>query len=178
MKYKTKYKKREYLFVDGYNIINCWSDLQRVSEGSLEQSRNDLIDTMAEYRCYKGTEVVIVFDAHMVKGSSQKNEYIKGIEVVYTKESQTADQYIEKQVDEIGKVKKVTVATSDWVEQQVVLGRGATRVSARELKIEIGELKRGIDRKRKKDSQVNNMIMGRLDEDTLDKLINWGKTGK
>lgn len=178
MKYKTKYKKREYLFVDGYNIINCWGDLQKVSEVSLEQSRNELIDTMAEYRCYTGIEVIVVFDAHMVKGSSQKNEQIKNIEVVYTKENQTADQYIEKEVNEIGKVKKVKVATSDWVEQQVILGRGATRISARELKIEIRELKQGIDRKSKKQSQVNNLIMGRLDDDTLEKLTNWAKTGK
>ena len=151
------------MFVDGYNIINCWGDLQKVSEMSLEQSRNELIDTMAEYRCYTDVEVIVVFDAHMVKGSSQKNEQIKGIEVVYTKENQTADQYIEKEVSEIGKVKKVKVAT---------------RISARELKIEIGELKQGIDRKSKKVSQVNNLIIGRLDEDTLKKLTNWNKTGK
>ena len=173
MKYKTKYKKKEYLFVDGYNIINDWSELKEISLVSLEESRNELIGIMAEYRCYAGTEVIVVFDAHLVKSSVQKNEVIKGVEVVYTKENQTADQYIEKEVDKIGKLKKVKVATSDWVEQQVILGRGATRVSARELKIEIGELKRGIERKSKKQSQVNDLMIGRLDKDTLDKLSNW-----
>lgn len=175
MRYKTKYKKKEYLFVDGYNIINDWSELKGISAISLEESRNELIDTMAEYKCYTGVEVVVVFDAHLVKASVQKNEQIKGIEVVYTKEHQTADQYIEKEVDKIGKVKKVKVATSDWVEQQVILGRGATRISARELKIEIGELKRSINRKNKKQSQVNDLIIGRLDGDTLDKLSNWSQ---
>lgn len=173
MKYKTKYKKKEYLFVDGYNIINDWSELKAISTLSLEESRNELIDTMAEYRCYTGIEVVVVFDAHLVKASVQKNETIKGIEVVYTKEHQTADKYIEKEVDKIGKVKKVKVATSDWVEQQVILGRGATRISARELKIEIGELKRAIERKSKKQSEVNDLIIGRLDKNTLDKLNRW-----
>lgn len=178
MRYKTKYKKHEYLFVDGYNIINCWNDLQAISEVSLEESRNELNDVMAEYRSFTGIEVVVVYDAHMVKGSRQKNEVIKNIEVVYTRENQTADQYIEKEVSKIGKIKKVTVATSDWVEQQVIFGRGATRISARELKIEINKLKRDITRKSEKQSQVNDLIMGRLDKDVLEKLINWNDTDK
>ena len=166
------------IFVDGYNVINSWPNLKIDKEEGFEGARQKLIRIMENYGTYKNDKIIIVFDAHMVKGSSQKNEQIKNIEVVYTKENQTADQYIEKEVNEIGKVKKVKVATSDWVEQQVILGRGATRISARELKIEIRELKQGIDRKSKKQSQVNNLIMGRLDDDTLEKLTNWAKTGK
>lgn len=168
-----KYKKDEYLFVDGYNIINSWNELKSISEMSLEESRNELIDIMAEYRMCTGIEVVVVFDAHLVKLSSQKNEYIKGIEVVYTKEYQTADQYIEKELDDIGKVKKVKVATSDWVEQQVILGRGGTRLSARELKIEINDLKRHRDRTSKELRQVNELVIGRLDKETIEKLNSW-----
>ena len=108
----------------------------------------------------------------------QKNELIKGVEVVYTKEHQTADQYIEKEVSKIGKIKKVTVATSDWVEQQVVLGRGATRLSARELNLEIQKLKKNINKTSEKQSQVNDLIMGRLDGDTIAKLINLTETSK
>lgn len=178
MRYKTKYKKHEYLFVDAYNIINAWSNLKLISQMSLEESRNELIEIMAEYRSYTNIEVVVVFDAHMVRGSRQKNEKIKNIEVVYTKENQTADQYIEKEVNKIGKIKKVTVATSDWVEQQVILGRGATRMSARELKIEITKLKKTINTKSQEQSQVNDMIIGRLDAETLEKLTNFGQTSK
>lgn len=166
------------MFVDGYNIINCWGNLKEISEVNLDESRNELIDIMAEYRSYTGIEVIVVFDAHMVRGSRQKNELIKEVEVVYTKENQTADQYIEKEVSKIGKIRKVTVATSDWVEQQVVLGRGATRISARELNMEIQKLKRDINKNNEKQSKVNNLIMGRLDGDTLAKLINLTKTNE
>lgn len=166
------------MFVDGYNIINCWANLKEISDVSLDESRNELIDTMAEYMSYTGIEVIIVFDAHMVKGSRQKNELIKEVEVVYTKENQTADQYIEKEVSKIGKIRKVTVATSDWVEQQVVLGRGATRMSARELNMEIQKLKRNISKNNEKQSKVNDLIMGRLDGDTLAKLINLTETSE
>ncbi len=178
MNYQKKYKKDDYLFVDGYNIINCWNDLKDISTLSLDESRNELIDVMAEYKCYTGMEVIIVFDAHMVKGGSQKNEDIKNVEIVYTKANQTADQYIEKEVSKIGRIKRVKVATSDWVEQQVVLGRGATRISARELKIEISGLKRNINRENKKQSQVNDALMGRLDEDIVKRLVNWNQTSK
>ena len=166
------------MFVDGYNIINSWSNLKAISEVSLDESRNELIEIMAEFRIYTGVEVIVVFDAHMVKSSRQKNELIKGVEVVYTKEHQTADQYIEKEVSKIGKIKKVTVATSDWVEQQVVLGRGATRLSARELNLEIQKLKKNINKTSEKQSQVNDLIMGRLDGDTIAKLINLTETSK
>ncbi len=130
-------KSKEYLFVDGYNIINSWEKLRSLSEIDLEVARNELIDIMVEYQCYTKIKVIIVFDAHMVKGSSGRKEIIKDIEVVYTKEDETADQYIEKTLDDIGRVKRVRVATSDWMEQQVVLGRGGTRISARELEVEI-----------------------------------------
>ncbi len=166
------------MFVDGYNIINCWGNLKAISDVSLDESRNELIETMAEYRIYTGVEIIVVFDAHMVKGSRQKNELIKDVEVVYTKENQTADQYIEKEVSKIGKIKKVTVATSDWVEQQVVLGRGATRISARELNIEIQQFKKNINKNSEKQSQVNDLIMGRLDGETLAKLLNLTETSK
>ncbi|AFS79285.1 protein of unknown function DUF901 [Gottschalkia acidurici 9a] len=112
-----KATRKDYLFVDGYNIINCWNNLREISKVSLEEARNELIDVMAEYKGYTGTEVVVVFDAHLVKGSCHKKETIKGIEVVYTKENETADHYIEKKLDIMGKTKSVKVATSDWIEQ-------------------------------------------------------------
>lgn len=168
-------KSKEYLFVDGYNIINSWEKLRSLSEIDLEVARNELIDIMAEYQYYTKIKVIIVFDAHMVKGSSGKKEIIKDIEVVYTKEDETADQYIEKTLDSIGRVKSVRVATSDWMEQQVVLGRGGVRISARELEMEIENQKKIINKKSKRKNQINDLIIGRLDEKIIKKLENWGK---
>ncbi|MGF7058345.1 NYN domain-containing protein [Brassicibacter mesophilus] len=166
---------KEYLFVDGYNIINCWDDLRALSNISLETARNELIDIMAEYQSYTGIKVIIVFDAHLVRGSIEKKEIIKGIEIIYTKEKETADHYIERKLDEIGRIKKVRVATSDWIEQQIVIGRGGTRISARELKLEIGQQKNMIRRKNAKNNETNDLLIGRLDRKTLEKLEKWRK---
>jgi hypothetical protein len=175
---KEKNSYKEYLFVDGYNIINAWSNLRELSNISLEVAREELIDMMAEYQYFAGVKVVIVFDAHMVKGSSGKKENIKGVDVVYTKERETADQYIEKVIDEIGRVKSVKVATSDWMEQQIVLGRGGTRISARELEAQIEDMRRALNRRKSTDDVKNQMLIGGLDEETIRKLNKWTKNNK
>jgi len=170
-----KGRVKEYLFVDGYNIINCWDNLRSLSNISLETARNELIEAMSEYQFYTGIKVIIVFDAHLVKGSIEKKEIIKGVEVVYTKEKETADHYIERMLDEIGRIKKVRVATSDWIEQQIVMGRGGTRISAREFKVEVDYQKNMIRRKSTKNNETNDLLMGRLDRKTLEKLEKWRK---
>lgn len=161
---------KEYLFVDGYNIINNWSNLRKLSKESLETARNELIEILAEYQSFTGIKVILVFDAHLVKGSIEKNERVKGVDIVYTKEKETADHYIEKTLDLIGRTKKVRVATSDWIEQQVIMGRGGTRISARELKLEIDNYKQIIRKKNERINEVNDILMGRLDKETLEKL--------
>ncbi|NLX61923.1 MAG: NYN domain-containing protein [Tissierellia bacterium] len=174
MKRKDK-KYNEYLFVDGYNIINSWENLRELSSLSLEVAREELIEIMAEYQYYSGIKVIIVFDAHMVKSNSGKSETIKGVDVVFTKENETADQYIEKVLDSIGRVKSVKVATSDWMEQQIVLGRGGTRISARELKTEIEDQKRLLRRRKEAEKVKNDLAIGGLDEENLKKLSKWRK---
>lgn len=174
MAIKSK-KAKEYLFVDGYNIINTWSNLRKLSNLNLEVAREELIEIMAEYQHYSGIKIIVVFDAHLVKGNSGKQETIKGVRVVYTKENETADQYIEKWLNDIGRIERVRVATSDWMEQQIILGRGGTRISARELEIEILNHKRLMKQKRKRENVKNDLLMGRLDEETLKKLNKWGK---
>lgn len=169
-------KNKEYLFVDGYNIINYWENLKRKSLVSLEEARDELIETLAEYHHYSGIEVVIVFDAHLVKGNSGTKEDYKGIEVVYTKENETADHYIERTLDILGRVKRIRVATSDWLEQQIIFSRGGTRISARELEIEVYNQKRMINRKKDAKNHKNNLELGRLDESLLNKLDNWNKS--
>ncbi|MTI69880.1 MAG: NYN domain-containing protein [Firmicutes bacterium] len=166
-------RNEEYLFVDGYNIINAWQELRELYEISLDVARNRLIEIMAEYQSYTEVNVVIVFDAHLVKGNIEKKEVIYGVDVIYTREKETADSYIEKTLDSIGRVKRVRVATSDWAEQQIVLGRGGTRLSARELKIEIDNLKKTIKRKnqnKKDNGKVKDALGERLSGDVLKKL--------
>ncbi len=170
---RKKNKAKEYLFVDGYNVINTWDRFKELKNGNLEEARNELMEILSEYKHYSGIEIILVFDAHLVKGNSGTKENYKGLEVVYTKENETADQYIEKKLDEIGRTKRVRVATSDWMEQQIVLGRGGIRISSRELEVEIFNEKRLIDRKRDRENKINDMLMSRLDEETIEKLYKW-----
>jgi len=164
---------KEYLFVDGYNIINSWDSLKKINKVNIKEARDELIEIMAEYKHYSGIEVTIVFDAYLVKGNWGNEENYKGIKVIYTKENETADQYIERTLDKIGKIKRVRVATSDWVEQQIILGRGGTRISARELEIEIFNEKRSVKRKRAIENKRNDLMLGRLNEDIIKKLNSW-----
>lgn len=168
-------KNKEYLFVDGYNIINSWERLKELKDNDLEGARDKLINILAEYKHYSRMEIILVFDAHLVKGNSGTIINHNGLRVVYTKEKETADQYIEKKLDEMGRVKKVRVATSDWMEQQIVLGRGGTRISARELEMEIFDEKKFIKRKRNSDKKKNDLAISRLDENIVEKLNNWLK---
>ncbi len=161
--------KKEYLFIDGYNIINQWQYYRDVSH-NIENSRNKLIELLVEYQAYKGLKVVLVFDAHLVKGSQEKKEMSSGVEVVYTKEHETADSYIEKQLDKIGRYEIVQVATSDRAIQQIVLARGGTRLTARELILELENTKKDIRTKTDKPQQKGTNINQILDTETLNKL--------
>ncbi len=161
--------KKEYLFIDGYNIINQWQYYKDVSR-NIENSRNKLIELLVEYQAYKGIKVIVVFDAHLVKGSLEKKEMVAGVEVVYTKEYETADSYIEKMLDKIGRYERVQVATSDSSIQQIVLARGGTRISAHEMIIELENTKKDIRTKTDKIIQKGTNIDQILDEETLNKL--------
>ena len=173
---KKKSKIREYLFVDGYNIINSWEILKTKAQISLEEARIELLEILSEYQHYSGIAIIVVFDAHQVKGNSGTREDYNGLKVIYTKENETADNYIERVLDDIGRIKRVRVATSDWMEQQIVLSRGGTRISARELEVEIYNEKRMMKRKRKSINQKNDIQIGKLDEKTIIKLKDWFKS--
>lgn len=138
---------KEYLIVDGYNVINGWDKLKNESIHSLEAARNMLLDIMSDYQAYRGVTVIVVFDAHYVKNSMEKHEMFNNVEVVYTKEFESADNYIERYITCLSKEDHIRVATSDWVEQQVILGLGAVRVPVRELKEEIASMKRSMNEK-------------------------------
>lgn len=130
---------REYLLIDGYNIIFAWEELKSIAQQSLEDARKALISRMAQYRAFRDIEIIIVFDAYKVKGNVGEIERIGDLSVVYTKEAQTADAYIEKTARELSKNYKVTVATSDSLEQLIVFGSGAYRMSARNFHQDVEE---------------------------------------
>lgn len=123
----------EYLIVDGYNIINAWPELDRVKEESFEHARIKLIDILVDYHGSTKKDVIIVFDAHQVKGGIERREKYPGVEVIYTKEGESADILIERLAWKLCSKGRVYVATSDWIEQNVIMQRGALRLSAREL---------------------------------------------
>ena len=129
----------EYLLVDGYNIIFSWEELRALSEISLEAARGRLLDILSDYQGYRKMTLILVFDAYRVEGGCGEISRYHNIYVVYTKEAETADQYIEKTVHAIGRRHRVTVATSDALEQVIILGQGAVRMTAAELYEEITE---------------------------------------
>ena len=170
-----KAKDKEYLYVDGYNIINSWDELKELSKTSLEEARIRLLEILSEYLHYSNIDITVVFDAYMVKGNITSIYDYKGVKVVYTKENELADHYIERILDEIGRLKKVTVATSDRIEQDIIMQKGGIRISALELKAEIENAKKTIERKRIKMNLQNNIQVGKL-EDVLKKALEeWEK---
>ncbi len=122
---------QEVLLVDGYNIIFAWEELRSLAEINIQSARDKLMDICCNYQGYCGVVLILVYDAYKVKGNPGSVQKYHNIYVVYTKEAETADQYIEKTVHEIGRKRRVTVATSDALEQMIILGDGAVRMSAR-----------------------------------------------
>lgn len=137
-------KGPEYLLVDGYNIIFGWEELNRLAKENLELARSRLINILCNYQGFRRCNLILVFDAYRVKGNHREIEKEHGITVVYTKEAETADMYIEKTAHELGKGHRVRVATSDNVEQIIIMGSGAIRVSATEFLAEVNEVEEAI----------------------------------
>lgn len=134
---RPKEPQEEYLLVDGYNIIFAWDDLNELARYNIESARGKLMDILSNYQGYKKMTLILVFDAYKVKGNQGEVGMYHNIHVVYTKEAETADQYIEKTVHRIGHNGNVTVASSDGLEQIIIMGAGAHRLSARDLRTEI-----------------------------------------
>ena len=134
----------EYLLVDGYNIIFAWDELNALSKESLDAARHRLMDILCNYQGYQKCVLILVFDAYRVPGSPGAIEQYHNIHVVYTKEAETADMFIERVTHEIGKSRRVRVATSDGMEQVIILGHGALRVSARMFHEEVQNVEKQI----------------------------------
>ena len=134
----------EYLLVDGYNIIFAWDELNALAKESLDAARHRLMDILCNYQGYQKCVLILVFDAYRVPGSPGAIEQYHNIHVVYTKEAETADMFIERVTHEIGKSRRVRVATSDGMEQVIILGHGALRVSARMFHEEVQNVEKQI----------------------------------
>ncbi|MCI7804156.1 MAG: TetM/TetW/TetO/TetS family tetracycline resistance ribosomal protection protein [Oscillospiraceae bacterium] len=137
-------KGPEYLLVDGYNIIHAWDNLGKTAKDNLDLARSQLINTLCNYQAFRQCVLILVFDAYKVSGSPGEVEKYHNINIVYTKEAETADMYIQKITNELGKEHKVRVATSDGAEQLIILGNGAYRVSASEFYEEVKAVERAI----------------------------------
>lgn len=161
------------LVVDGYNIIGDWEELKDLKEKDIGQARDRLIEMMAEYQAFTGIRVIVVFDAYYVRGIESKLKQYK-VEIIYTKEKETADECIERLVKDLKNVKtQVYVATSDYAEQRTIFGQGALRKSARELFIEVDNMDREI--KRSVETHKRNKPTSRipLKKDVLEKFEKW-----
>ncbi len=160
-----KKPEESYLLVDGYNIIFSWDELRDLSEVNITSARNALMDILCNYQGFKKDTLILVFDAYKVEGNPGQVFKYHNIYVVYTKEAETADQYIEKTVHRMNRKYQVTVATSDALEQVIILGQGAQRLSAQGLKDEVEqtchEIRQILEERREKD---RNYLLNALPE--------------
>ena len=130
-------KQEEYLLVDGYNVIFAWDELSDLAKVSLDGARGRLMDILCDYQAMKGCRLMLVFDAYRIEGHVTEVFTYHNIQVVYTKEAETADMFIEKFAHENSRKYRVTVATSDGLEQLIIRGQGCNLLSSRDLKEEI-----------------------------------------
>ena len=162
---------KTFLIVDGYNIIHAWPELEDLTNVSLESARIKLMDILCNYQGVSGETVILVFDGYLVKGILGSVMEYNNIFVVYTKEAETADHYIEKTVFNIPKEYRVKVATNDGLEQTIIMGKGAIRITAAELKQMIEHEEKNIRQNyTEKRPAKNNMLIDNVDQKTLEWL--------
>ena len=178
---REKEGRQEYLLVDGYNIIFSWEELRELAEKDIGAARGKLADILSNYQGYRKCTLILVYDAYKVEGNPGEVMKYHNIYIVYTKEAETADQYIEKTVRRIAKDAAVTVATSDGLEQVIILGQGANRMSAPGLKEEIERTLAEVRGEHLgKKGSVGNYLFDYLDEETAEEMekVRLGKAGK
>ncbi|MCM3744794.1 NYN domain-containing protein [Sporosarcina luteola] len=165
--------KKDILLVDGYNIIGAWQELSKLKLVSLAEARDRLIERMAEYKAHTGWRVIVLFDAHLMRGTEKKN-WKHNVEVVFTRENETADERIEKLVSELsGRRVQIHVATSDLTEQWVIFAQGALRKSARELEIEMNEIDKLITKKVKEIQEERPFSKIQLSDEVAEIFEKW-----
>jgi predicted RNA-binding protein with PIN domain len=167
-----------YLLVDGYNIIHAREELAAIAEYSLHGARQRLCDALCEFEALSRYMIIVVFDAHLVEGGIGSVEEYHNITVVFTREAETADHYIERAAHKLARRDKVTVATSDALEQIIIIGQGARRISASDLWQQIEQAKDHIQKKYLQNDPIKkNPISNLLDEKTA-RLLDEMRYGK
>ncbi|HWO78574.1 MAG TPA: NYN domain-containing protein [Bacillus sp. (in: firmicutes)] len=166
------------LLVDGYNIIGAWPELRALKNSDLASARDRLIEKMAEYQAFTGYKVIVVFDAHYVQGTEKKYKNYK-IEVIFTRENETADERIEKLAISLGNIKtQIHVATSDYTEQWAIFGQGALRKSARELLHEMESIERNIGKNVQKSLETKPKSKIQLPDEIAEIFEKWRRGGQ
>lgn len=168
---KKEEKIQEYLLVDGYNVIFAWDDLKELAAVDIGAARDKLMDILCNYQGFKKCVLILVFDAYKVEGYALEIQKYRNIHVVYTKEAETADQYIEKVVHHIGRKYHVTVVTSDGVEQVITMGQGGTRVSSRDFLEEVRLTEKLIREEAEKHRENGrNYLFDHMDEELVKEM--------
>ena len=172
---KPAIKREKYLLVDGYNVIFAWEELNELAKVNIDGARGRLMDILCDYQGIRKCHLIVVFDAYRVKGHPTEISDYHNIHVVYTKEAETADQFIEKFAHENGRKYDVTVATSDGLEQIIIRGQGCGLISAREFEKEVASVKKDVVSRLQEQKQSGHTLMDSLSEDSrkeLDSLKN------
>ncbi|HHW31066.1 MAG TPA: NYN domain-containing protein [Clostridiaceae bacterium] len=160
----------ECLVVDAYNVINAWTDVFDLQRESMEDCRDRLLNILSNYQGLCKIKIIVVFDAHHVKGSQHKEESFDMLTVVYTKEKETADNYIERFVHQYSDIYTIRVVTSDYLEQRIVLGSGGVRMSPKELKEAIYRTNTEWGKYVEPYSSKTHDVISRIKPDILEKL--------
>lgn len=158
------------MLVDGYNIIFSWEGTEQISSTELSGYREQLKEMLSNYQGAKGIHVILVFDAYKVENGTGSIEKYDNIDVVFTKEAETADQYIERVTNEIAKEKQVIVATSDLLEQTIILGHGAVRWSSREFMEELAMTNREIRMYLQQKEEETNRLLSYLSQEDAESI--------
>ncbi|MCL2378873.1 MAG: NYN domain-containing protein [Defluviitaleaceae bacterium] len=174
--------RAHYLLIDGYNVIHARPELSAIAEDSLEGARNKLCDILSEFMALSGYRIIVVFDAHMVPGGIGSVSQHNSVKIVFTKEAETADRYIEQAAYKLSKEgrmrDRITVATSDALEQLIILGQGAGRISSADLWTEIDGTKKRLRQRHIENTPIKkNPLFDLLDKETAAKLdaMRYGK---
>ena len=168
---RPKETKEEYLLVDGYNIIFAWAELKELADVNMDGAKMKLLDSLSNYQGIRQCQIIVVFDAYGVQGHREEGIDYHNIHMIYTKEAQTADQYIERFAHDNQKKYKIAVATSDGLQQLIVRGEGCSLLSARELRVEIEEANERIKREYQEMQGRNpNYLIDALSPDVKQKM--------
>ncbi|TEB08309.1 YacP-like NYN domain protein [Pelotomaculum schinkii] len=163
-----------HLIVDGYNIIYAWPEFNKNRETGLDYARSKLVSILADHAALTGLKVVVVFDAHQIKGGAERTEVVDGVEVIYTQQGETADSLIERMAGSFPEDGgTVYVATSDWAEQVIIFGRGAFRLTPGELREQVRRTKEESKVHYQQSKPVDGYLENRLLEKVRSKFEQW-----